>query len=306
MGEVIHIQVKQGDGTNTKLTQYLCPEKPRASVLILHGMAEHKKRYKHFATYLTSVGYDVFIYDQRGHGKDLRLFELGYIASLNGYELLVQDAIVISKYIDQHNRCDKFYLLGHSMGSLVARNVIQLYDRYNGVILSGTMFPPNLMVYPAYILASLLRLLKGPKKLTPFMNNLMFGNKYYSAHSRRTVFDWLTRSNPIVGAYIHDPYCGFVCTTSFYKDLLTLVRNSTNSNLILKTDKNLPLYIISGEKDAVSSYGKEIKKYLNVLKELGFNHVDSKLYPNCRHEILNELNRDEVYSDINAWITKSI
>ena len=306
MGEVVYIQIKQQDEYKTKVTHFICPEKPKASILILHGMAEHQNRYQHFAKYLTSSGYDVFCYDHRGHGKDKLIKELGYFASDNGYELVTQDAIAVSKYIEENNRSDKFFLLGHSMGSLIARNIIQSYDNYTGVILSGTTYPADYMLHLGLTLAYLIKRVKGPKKLSPFMNNLLFGNKYYTSISKRTVFDWLTRSNPIVGAYIHDPYCGFICTTSFYHDLLTLTYNASNIKLITKTKKNLPMFIISGENDPVSSYGKEIKKYLKVLNELEFHNVSSKLYPNCRHEILNELNREEVYTDITNWISKRI
>lgn len=303
MGEATYIQIKQVDGYITKLSLYESPMKKGASILILHGMAEHQDRYQHFVDYLNRSGYDVYIYDHRGHGKERRLFELGYIASENGHQLVVSDVITITEYIKRNHCNDKLFLLGHSMGSLIARNVIQSYDQYDGIILTGTMFPPKLMVRCALGLAIISKKFKGAKKLSPFLNNLLFGNKYYSSLSSRTVFDWLTRSNPIVGAYIHDPYCGFICTTSFYQDLLTLTLNSSRSNLILKTRKDIPLFLLSGEKDAVSSYGKEIKKYLAVLKDLEFTNVNSRLYKNCRHEILNELNREEIYSDLSAWVS---
>ncbi|MQK95325.1 serine aminopeptidase domain-containing protein, partial [Escherichia coli] len=124
--------------------------------------------------------------------------------------------------------------------------------------------------------------------------------------STRTAFDWLTRSNPVVGAYIHDPYCGFTCTASFYHDLLKLAQNASAKKQIKLTKKELPLYIISGEKDPVGGYGKEIQKFIGTLKKLGFSNVTSKLYPECRHEILNELNNEEVYNDIQTWISKRV
>ncbi len=306
MGDVTYIQIKQKDGYLTNLTHYKCEKPPIASILILHGMAEHQQRYEHFCSYLNSSSYDVYIYDHRGHGKERRLFELGYIAPENGNQLIVSDAITASKYIEENNRSSKLFLFGHSMGSLIARNVIQSYDHYQGVILSGTMFPYYPMARTAYLIATITKHLKGPKKLSPFLNNLLFGSKYFTAHTSRTVFDWLTRSNPIVGAYIHDPYCGFLCTTTFYQDLLALVLDASKNNLISKTNKNLPILIASGEKDPVSSYTKEIKRYAAVLKELEFHNIDTKIYPECRHEILNELNRDEVYSDIVTWMKSKL
>lgn len=306
MGDVIYIQLKQKDGYITKLTHYVCNAKPKASIQILHGMAEHQKRYQHFSEYLNNQGYDVFIYDQRGHGTETKLNGLGFIAADNGYQLLVRDTIAVSEYIEQNNRCSKFFLFAHSMGSIIARNVIQTYDHYNGVIISGTNFPSKIAVMYGLILTHTIRKLKGPKHKSPFINNTLFGNKKYISLSTRTAFDWLTRSNPIVGAYIHDPYCGFTCTAAFYHDLLKLNQAATTKKLIQSTRKELPLYIISGEKDPVGGYGKEVHRFLSVLKKSGFTNFSSKLYPDCRHELLNELNREEVYEDISKWIARRI
>lgn len=306
MGEVIYTQVKQKDGYITKLTHFVCPNKPMASILILHGMAEHQKRYLSFAEYLVNLGYDVYCYDHRGHGTDKKLRELGFFAPENGYQLIVNDVIAISDYIEQNNRCDKLFLFGHSMGSIIARNVIQTYDHYNGVILSGINFPFKPLVMYGVFISFLTKKLRGPKHVSPFLNNLLFGSKKYTTLSTRTAYDWLTRSNPIVGAYINDPYCGFTCTASFYYDLLKLNQFEITKKKVQTTKKDLPLYIVCGAKDPVGGFGKELKKYLTVLKKLGFTDYSSKLYPECRHEILNELNNNEVYSDISSWIAKRI
>lgn len=306
MNEITYIPMKQKDGYLTKLTYFVSPNKPKASILILHGMAEHQIRYQAFAEYLVKNDYDVYCYDHRGHGTDKKLSDLGFFAPENGSQLVVEDAINVSTYIQQNNRSNKFFLIGHSMGSIIARNVIQTYDKYNGVVLSGTLYPPKLLTASGLLVASLIRKFKGPKHVSPFMNNLMFGSKKYTSLSTRTAFDWLTRSNPIVGAYIHDPYCGFTCTVSFYQDLVMLTQNIIRKKQIRLTRKDLPLFIVSGEKDPVGGYGKEVNKFLSVLNKCEFKNVASKLYPEYRHEILNELNNEEVYNDIQQWISKRI
>lgn len=306
MSDMNYISIKQKDGYVLKLTNYVCLKRPKASVLILHGMAEHQKRYQAFAEYLVKNGYDVFIYDHRGHGTDKKLSELGFFSSDKGYQLVVDDVISVSEYIEANNRASKFFLFGHSMGSIIARNVIQSYDKYNGVIICGTPFPSMLMTNSGIFLASLIQYFKGPKHISPYLSNLMFGGKKYTSLSTRTAFDWLSRSNPIVGAYMHDPYCGFTCTVSFYHDLLKLTQHSIKRSMIKLTKTELPLLIISGEKDPVGGYGKDVQKYLSVLKKLGFSNVTSKLYPECRHELLNELNNEEVFSDIQQWISKRL
>ncbi len=304
MGEAVFTQITQRDGYTIKLAQYLCPKEPKASILILHGMAEHQKRYLSFTEYLTAHGYDVYLYDHRGHGMDRKFGELGFFASSNGHQLVVKDAIAVSEHLARTSRSNKIFLLGHSMGSIIARNVIQSYDKYTGVILSGSNYPSKFIVHFGLFLSSLIKKMKGPKHVSPYLHNLFFGGKKYTSLSSRTVYDWLTRSNPIVGAYMHDPYCGFTCTASFYHDLLKLVQNEISKKQILQTRKELPILIISGEKDPVGGYGREIHKFASTFKKLGFSNCTLKLYPDCRHEILNELNREEVYADIVAWISK--
>lgn len=304
MYEVNEIIINQNDGYTTKLTRYVSGEKPKSSLLILHGMAEHQERYQEFAGFLADNGIDVYTYNHRGHGNDQKIKDLGFFAAHNGHQLVIDDAINVSKYVKKNNRANKFFLLGHSMGSLIARNVIQTYSDYDGVLLSGTSFPPLLVTIVGLFLGKLHSKIKGPKSISPFMNALMFGNKRYTALATRTAFDWLSRSHTVVGAYINDPYCGFMCTASFYRDLLRLVLNSSKKSLITKTDKNLPLYIISGDNDPVGGNGTEIKKFISTLHKLQFNNVEFKLYPECRHELLNELNKEEVYDDILRWINK--
>lgn len=303
MGEVNYTKLKQKDGSVILLTQYICPSEPKASILILHGMAEHQKRYRAFAEYLTSRGYDVYSYDLRGHGTDRKLNELGFFSSKDGYQLVIQDAISVSEHIAKVNRSSKFFLFAHSMGSIIARNMIQSHDQYSGVILSGSNYPAKFMVHFGLLLSSCIKKLKGPKHISPYLKNLMFGSKKYTSLSSRTVFDWLTRDNPTVGAYMHDPYCGFTCTAAFYHDVLKMVQSEINKKLIMQTNRELPIYVISGSKDPVGGYGREVNKFVNILKKLGFKNLTFKLYPDCRHEILNEINKEEVYRDIDAWIS---
>lgn len=306
MNAINYITVKQKDGYITKLTYLSSTKRPKASILILHGMAEHQKRYDAYVQYLVEQGFDVFLYNHRGHGTDKKLNELGFISYHKGYQLLIDDAITVSQYIENNNRCNKFFLFGHSMGSLIARNIIQTYDKYNGVVLCGTAYPSRPLLLMGLFMSCLVKKIKGPRYISPFLKNILFGGKKYTKLADRTAFDWLTRSNPVVGAYINDPYCGFVCTSSFYHDLLKITSNASNNKLIRMTNSELPLFIISGERDPVGGYSKDIKRLLSTYKKLGFTNIAYKLYPDCRHELLNELNKEEVYSDINHWLSKRI
>ena len=294
--------ITQKDSYKTVLYHFYSDAEPKASIIILHGMAEHHKRYYTFAKFLNSNGLDVYLYDHRGHGTDKIMKELGFFSNSKGYKKVVDDALEIIKHVKKNNRCKKLLLMGHSMGSLITRNVIQQYDELDGVILCGTTHPPKLKVKPGLALASINRFFFGPAHRSKFLNNVLFGGKAYTRLISRTSFDWLSRNNPAVGAYIHDPYCGFICTISFYQDLLMLAANASSSFFMKKTRNTLPMLVISGSQDPVGNYGKEVNRMLSLYRKWGYTGVTGKLYPECRHELLQELNADEIMKDILSWI----
>lgn len=292
----------QKDSYKTVLYHFYSDAEPKASIIILHGMAEHHKRYYTFAKFLNSNGLDVYLYDHRGHGTDKIMKELGFFSNSKGYKKVVDDALEIIKHVKKNNRCKKLLLMGHSMGSLITRNVIQQYDELDGVILCGTTHPPKLKVKPGLALASINRFFFGPAHRSKFLNNVLFGGKAYTRLISRTSFDWLSRNNPAVGAYIHDPYCGFICTISFYQDLLMLASTASTALFMKKTRNTIPMLVISGDQDPVGNYGKEVNRMLSLYRKWGYTRVTGKLYPECRHELLQELNADEIMKDILSWI----
>jgi len=296
--------IVQKDGHETVLYHFYSMEEPKASIIILHGMAEHHMRYYPFAEYLNTHGIDVYLYDHRGHGTDKMLKELGFFDESNGYKKVVNDALEVIQFVKNNKRCKKMFLMGHSMGSIIARNIIQQFDDMDGVILCGSTHPSKIKTNSGLLLSSLIKLFHGPKHRSPFFNNVMFGGKSYSKIIKRTSFDWLSRNNTSVGAYIHDPYCGFICTISFYHDLLKLASLATTSSLMKRTRNKLPILIISGDHDPVGGSGREINHLTAIYKKWGYNRISSKLYVDCRHELLQELNSAEVMEDILTWIMK--
>ncbi len=300
------IQIKQEDGYITTVFPYYANHAPKGNVLVLHGMAEYHDRYTGFAEYLNECGYDVYLYDHRGHGTGTKLEDLGFFAKKDGYNVITMDALEILNFIRKNGRSDKNILFGHSMGSLLARNVIQYDDSMDCVIICGTNSAGRAMTKAGLLASGIVKTLFGATHPSPFLNKLMFNNKYYNKLNQRTQFDWLTRNSYIVGQYIGDPYCGFLCTASMYNDILHLVDNDTNPARIVRTRKDLPIFVISGEMDPVGSYGKDVIAYVTMLQKLGFKNVDCTLYSECRHELLNELNNKEIMSDIVQWIDKAL
>lgn len=295
--------IKLSDEYQTFLYQHKCSsDLPDASILILHGMAEHHSRYQEFIEFLCKKNFDVFIYDHRGHGADKKWEDLGTFSTNNGYIRVVLDALEILQYINNNNRSSKLFLFGHSMGSIISRNLIQYYDSLDGVILCGTSNPPAYKSFFGLCTARLQVLLRGANYRSKIMNKILFEGHRYTKITERTKYDWLTRDNPEVGKYIHDPFCGFLCTTSFYYDLIKLTKNASITKQINKTNHDLPIYIISGTHDPVGNYGKEITVLYQTYQKLGFKNVECTLYDECRHELLNELNKNDIMNDIYHWI----
>lgn len=294
--------VIQKDGYRSKIHCFHTLEKPKLSVLILHGMAEHYKRYLATAKALNANGIDVYLYDHRGHGEQTLLKDLGYISEKKGYNLLVQDGIEICRHINNIKRTENLILMGHSMGSLIARNIILEYKDFSGIILCGSTQPSTLKLKPGIFLSNLIILRYGAKHKSPFFHNILFGQGYYKKLLKGTSYDWLSNNKASVGAYIHDPYCGFICTISFYKDLLSLALKAQKLRPLKQANLRSPLLIISGSKDPVSCYGKEITKIASLYKKTG-NQVTVKLYEGLRHELLQEKNAHDIVNDIINWIS---
>lgn len=297
------IPVLQADGYTTKLYPKLSQSKDlKGSIVIFHGMAEHHKRYQTFADFLNEQGYDVYLYDHRGHGTDKKIVELGFVAKKNGYAFLIKDGIDILKYVKKNMRTSNLILFAHSMGSLIGRNVLSYYNGLDAAILCGTAFPSKATSIFGLMTSGLTNKLKNPQNPSPLLTKAMFGSKQYTDICKRTPFDWITRSNLIVDAYLEDPYCGFPCSSAFLSDIINLSYLAGLKKQILKTQKDLPILFISGSKDPVGGYGKDVTKLAALYKKLGFSKVSCTLYPEARHELLNELNASEVMNDVVTWL----
>lgn len=275
-------------------------------VQLAHGMVEHIMRYEHFAQYLTNQGLIVYGNDHRGHGKSVMApDDRGYFADEDGFQKVVQDMQELTQKIKAEHPELPIFLFGHSMGSFLTRRYIQLYGgELSGVILSGTGFDPGLMGKIGVQLAKLDARRIGPRTPSKLMNKLVFGGFNKSFSPARTEFDFLSRDNDVVDAYIADDLCGFIPAARFYADLLTGMQIIHQSDEIAKVPKNLPIYLIAGDLDPVGDNGKGVEKVYEQYKDAGLTNVDIKLYKDARHEILNELNKEEVYKDIADWLQR--
>lgn len=277
----------------------------KAVIQIMHGMAEHTDRYIDFAQHLCSNGYAVYMHDHLGHGKSSDSDEqLGFFGEKDGYNTLVEDVKQLTDIIKNENHNKKIILFGHSMGSFILRSFCEKYgNEIDGVILSGTS-GSNPGASIAKRLADYVAKRNGAHFRSEFINSLAFSSYNKRFNPQRTDFDWLTRDDEAVDRYIEDTKCGFLFTAAGYRDLFSLLVSISKRTWYANVPYALPILLISGENDPVGAYGKGVKEVVTRLRDTNHNDVTLKLYPDCRHELLNELNKDEVYSDIVNWIDK--
>jgi len=264
---------------------------PKGVVQIIHGMREHSGRYIRFAAMLENNGYIVYSSDSRGHGNTaLSMDKLGH-GETDIYTECVEDQILISKYIKKQHPNLPLYIFAHSFGSMIAQRYIQVCSLAEKVVLCGTNNGNNLTYKFGKLIANIQSVFVGKDKtarLIESMNKKMFASKYDRGN-------WLSRDEEIYDKYLEDPFCNALFPISFYKSLFT---NMTKVNKNIKSiSKKIKLLLIAGDNDPVGGYGKNVEKLTKLYIKQGLD-ATCKIYPGARHELHNELNKDEVDQDI--------
>jgi len=274
---------------------------------ISHGMAEHAKRYRYFAGFLTQNGYAVYANDHRGHGKTAGKIEnLGFSSEKNGWGVIVDDLKALSLHIKDKHPKKPFFILGHSMGSFLLRQyILNPPFKLNGIILSGTAGNPGALGKIGVFMTKFLMLFNSKRSPSKLMDTLSFGAYNKKFKPNRTTFDWLSRDNEQVDKYIDDPYCGTIFSLQFFNDMLKGLLFVSQQSTIDKTAEDLPILIFSGDKDPVGENGKGVNEVYNKFKKAGVKNITLKLFTGGRHEMLNEINNDEVYMLILDWLNKN-
>lgn len=274
-------------------------------VLIIHGISEHSGRYSAFAEELTDVGYIVYAHDQRGHGKTAENQETHGYAGEDGWNLLVQDVYELTEVISNENPDLPLFIMGHSMGSFILRQYMHQYRDLQGVkgfILSGTGGSSTFMLWLARFLCTITIKKNGKMYRSKFIQGLTFKEYNAECYENRTAFDWLSRDTKVVDKYIEDDLCGRICTVSFYDDFFSGIMEVQEQANIKKIPKTIPIFVFSGQMDPVGQYGRRITSLIQSYKAVGIQDITYKLYEGGRHEMLNEINRDEVIQDILRWM----
>lgn len=278
----------------------------RAVVMLSHGMAEHSGRYERLAEALTQAGFALYAHDQRGHGRTASEGLLGHYGDRDGWSKVVGDLATLNASIAQKHPEVPVFLLGHSMGSYVAQAYLMHHSAsLQGAILSGSNFQPVSLYRSARLVARFERWRQGATGRSALIEFLSFGSFNKRFKPVRTPFDWLSRDPQEVDRYISDPLCGFRCTNQFWLDMLGGLQQISKRSNLAQIDKSLPILIMGGECDPVSD-GKRLKDLADALTGTDHHAVALKIYPQARHEILNETNRQAVTHDLLAWLEQAL
>lgn len=285
--------------------EWLPEGEPRGIVQLSHGIAEHISRYEHFADFLCDSGYIVVGNDHLGHGKSIAdENELGYFGEFSGWDLVVGDMRKLFELTSKKYPGIPCFIFGHSMGSFLTRTYIIRYrSGLSGVVLSGTGQQNPVVIRAGLALANSEIKRNGAAYRSQKVNDLAFGRYNDGFAPARTLSDWISRDPEAVDKYVEDPLCGYVPTVGLFRDMMGGLKVITSSRNLKRMNPALPVYFISGDGDPVGENGAGVIRAYRAFLNCGMKDVTMKLYHEGRHELLNELNRDEVYDDVLAWIS---
>ena len=279
-----------------------CPS-PKGILQICHGMCEYVLRYEEFARRMCREGYIVCGNDHIGHGRTAPSDELlGYTAKSEGAMIMVRDARFLSGIARKRFPSLPLFLVGHSMGSFVARKYIELYgNEITGAVIVGTGGPES----PTALGKALARLIikaKGDTHRSRLLDSIAFGSYNKKFKDEKDSVSWLTRDRSVRERYVADKYCSFKFTARGFYDLFDLLGSVSDKEWAKNIKKDLPILIISGDADPVGNYGKGVNEVYKRMERAGMENVTMRLYHGARHELFNETSREEIISHTIEWI----
>ena len=285
---ISELTYKSADGTQIVAYRWDPENPPRAAVQLTHGMGEHARRYDHVAQALNEAGFVVYAQDHRGHGASADPASYGDLGP-GSWAALVDDIGLLSGIIHDDHADLPLILLAHSMGSFAAQQYLLDHSAdVDGVVLTGT---------------AVIDLLEPALDLDQPLDLAMFNAAFSPA---RTDFDWLSRDEAIVDAYIADPACGFGIDAEATRGMFAGARRLADPAQVAAMRSDLPVYIAVGENDPVNGGLALLTPLTDRYQAAGLDDVTIRIYPGARHEILNETNRDEVIAELNRWLDRVV
>ncbi len=283
----------------------------RGLLQVAHGMAEHSARYASLAAVLCQEGWEVWCHDARGHGKTLERNredpetqgEPGNLGLSRGFDRCVEDLKALATEIKSRHGQRPLFLLGHSWGSFICQMAIESSNTpWAGCILSGTRGPARPLLFFGKIISALVIALRGPRRHSRLLWQLSDGAYNKPFRPNRTAFDWLSRDNAQVDAYIADPLCGFPCPAVFYRDLIGGLYRIHAKRAMRNISREMPILMLAGTEDPVGGMGRGPRALAACYGTAGMEDVQLILYPKYRHEVLKEIDCERVHADIREWL----
>lgn len=278
---------------------------PKAVVQIVHGIAEYVERYDAFAEYLTKQGYLVVAEDHMGHGKSIgKNGTQGYF--VGGWFAAVEDSCRLMRRTKVEYPNIPYVLFGHSMGSFMVRTILTQYPDVDAdaAVICGTGWIQEAALSIGIAACRMVCRLKGEKTPSEKLQGIVFGGYNRKVEHPRTPYDWINRDGKCVDAYVADPLCGFTASAGLLRDMMQGIAHIQRQENLQRMRKNLPVRFIAGGDDPVGHYGKGVRRAAKAFEDTGMTDVSVRIYPLCRHEILNEINKEEIYEDVTHWLQR--
>ena len=275
----------------------------RAAVQVNHGLAEHAGRYARFADFLGARGFHVYAHDHRGHGRtEARDAPLGRFADVDGCGKVLDDVAAVHDLIAKEHPGVPVVLFGHSMGGLIALNFLLRHaQRVHAAAIWNANFTAGLAGRAALAILAWERFRLGsdvPSRLLPKLTFQAWGK---AVPGHRTLYDWLSRDAAEVDAYGADPLCGWDASISMWRDVFGFIFTGADDLNFSSMRRDLPILLVGGEKDPATDGGKAVERLARRMRRMGFSNLVSTIYPETRHESLNEVNRNAIMADFAAW-----
>ena len=273
--------------------------KPAAVIQVLHGLGEHAARYARFAAACNDRQLAVVAHNHRGHGA---LDGFGHFADAKGWDKVVADVLQVRQDIAAQYPKVPVVLLGHSMGSYIAQSFVMRHGGNNAaLILSASTLTPRFDARKAHVAANVLAMLSGKRRVSPMLNHLALGKANNSFAPKRTGYEWLSRDEAEVDLYVDDPLCGGQYSNQLWSDLTGGLLEITAHTSIASVRTDMPMLVLGGGDDPLGGHAG-LNQLAEAYRETGHDNVTLTIYPEGRHEMLNETNRDDVMADIIDWV----
>lgn len=303
---------RSADGKTTIHALCWAPDQqtPAAILQISHGMLEYIDRYDSFAGWMAGQGIAVVGNDHLGHGDSVcSAQDWGYFSEGDGSDILVRDLHTLRTMMQQEYPAVPYFMLGHSMGSFILRRYLMEYGKgLTGAIISGTGYKAEALADVFLAVCRVLAALQGWHSRSKLAETLFFSGSFHRFNMDGTdpANSWLTSDAEIVRRYFADPRCTFPFTVSGYYTITRLIKTIQKPENLARTPRELPLLVLSGADDPVGEFGAGVRKVCELYRNAGHTHLEMKLYPGARHEVLNEVGREQYWQDLAQWCRKQI